>query len=116
MMVFIDIRCSRTIDLLAVDLREEERAANVLEVVTLQTIHTCRWVLAHGYRTDELILDFLLWQVQEGPLRRRGLRRYFEAESNLATRLLRLDEPLMEFSLQNLLQVLIPHLFLVVHI
>ena len=64
-MVLLDIRSSSwTIDILTVDLWEEQRAAHVLEVVTLLTIDSCILVLAHGNGTDELILGLLRWHVQ----------------------------------------------------
>ena len=65
MVVLLNIRCSsRTIDILTVDLREEQRAAHVLEVVTLLTIDSCILVLAHGSGADELILGLFRWHVQ----------------------------------------------------
>ena len=65
MVVLLDIRSSAwTIDILTVDLWEEQRAAHVLEVVTLLTIDSCILVLAHGNGTDELILGLLRWHVQ----------------------------------------------------
>ena len=65
MVVLLNIRCSsRTIDILTVDLREEQRATHVLEVIILLTTDSCILVLAHGSGTDELILGLFRLHVQ----------------------------------------------------